>query len=189
MKVNVSIPAHDISEQDTLTIVRICIKMADSLVDYDTLNYLGKTNKNILYKREVKKSIVAWAEYVDEFSSRFLVPFMNANEEVCISLTTQFRELSDGIEFESEEITSLALVYAKCVSILTDLNTMRYTDPLIERLYVLTRRVVLNIEKYSKKLLTQEAKQGHSPKLLVKTFNLLGNKIMYRKSEEDESIQ
>lgn len=183
MKVKTTIPAQYIREQDTLTIVRICIKMSDALVDCDTLEYIAKAGNSNRYKRDVKRSISNWSKYIDEFSSRFLVPFMNANEEVCISLTTQFRDLSDGIEFDDEETTAIILTYAKCVSILKDLDSMMYSDPLIQKLWNLTRRVVAEVEKTDSVLFNLQCKTGHNTKDLIKVFDLLGNKIMYRQDE------
>jgi hypothetical protein len=169
----------NISPNDTIRIVRMCIKMSDAIIDCDTLHYLYKENKNKEYKFKLKSAIQDWASHIENFSSTFLIPFTEADESTCVDLSSHFRNISEQIVFLNEEITALVLVYSKCVSILLDIIEMRYTDAEIEKTKELSKNVVYWFEKQCKHLLSMKDSKGFGVRQIVIGMNELGKKIMY----------
>lgn len=169
----------EISSNDTIRIVRMCIKMSDAIIDCDTLHYISKQKKNTQYRFKLKKAIQDWVNHIEQFSSAFLVPFTQADEGTCVDLASHFRNVSEQIIFLDEETTALVLVYSKCVSILFDITGMEYTDAEIEKAKKLSEEVVYQFEKQCKYLLKMKDNKGFGIRQIVTGMNELGKKIMY----------
>ena len=177
---------NDIKPEDTIAIVRMCIKMSDCLNEYDDLEYLKSIKENKRYRHEIRHAINDWGKEIDLFSSKFLIPFTQSDEKTCVELTTYFRDLSDSIKFRTEEETSILLIYAKCASILIDISPMEYTDQDIQRVVKKTYAVLHTIENKWMQGIQLVTSEGYDMKQVIIGFNQLGRKIMYNEPQENE---
>ena len=175
-----------ISEKDSVTVVRIMIKLSDTLVEFDTLEYLREQKKAKHYKFEIKKRIQEWSNFNEQLSTSLLQLFQTENSQATTDLQRHFRVFSEKIHLGSDEITAMSLIYCKCVSILHDLKTLEYTDLNIHELWNLSYAVVEQFEKQCKFMTKIQDEFGNGLSQIVWGMNTLGEKIMLNEHNEDE---
>jgi len=178
-----TIKKHDIltaSYEDKIKLIRINVKMVSLLEESDSLyaKYENKTSKYIKYK--VKKPFLDYIEFVDKFNSVFMKQMGLHAEDKTIELIKMFNDASKKIDLLSEEKTELVLFYCKVSSVYDDLISMYYTDLTMEHLKELSLNVLEAIEKQFKNVLTITDPEGNGVSDITKSFNRLGNNILYK---------
>lgn len=170
-----------ITENDTISIVRIVVKCSDLLSDFDTLEeYMNdKTSKFI--RQEVKAPFKILGEYVDKFSSVFLKSFVETDDIIQMELQSIFNEFSSKIFIIDEETTAMAMLYAKSKSICDDISGMKYTDKRLQMLYKYCNDFVKIIDKKYPLTLCKTDPNGHSIEDVAVALTKLGRTIMYGK--------
>jgi hypothetical protein len=169
----------EVSPKDTIRIVRITLKCADALVDFDAVNDLIRDKKARYVKHDLKKSFAKSGHIVELFSSEFLTHFVKEDENTQMELQQIFRDFSDKIRFVNEELTALILYYAKLKSIINDISELKYNDVYID--YLLDICLTFTKELYSKykNILERTDSDGHGVPDIIDGLNKLGKTIMY----------
>lgn len=178
----------EISEKDSVTFVRIAIKLSDALVEFDTLDYMVKNKQAKYFKFGIKKDILDWVNFNEFFSTYLLALFQVENSEATVDLQRHFRVVSEQIKLIDEEITAMSLIYCKCVSIMHDLKTLEYSDLNTLALWNKGYRLIETFEKQCKFMTKIEDEFGNGLPKIIWGFNTLGNKIMIHNEKDDESI-
>jgi hypothetical protein len=155
--------AGDIETEDTIRLVRVAIKCADLLPDYDFL----------------KDLFITLGFGLDKFSSAFLKPFVEADENTQMDLQKMFRELTDKIWFINKEMTTLVTLYSKTKSIHNDLMEMEFEDGPITYIKEICNNFCKEVEKKYKSILSKTDKEGHGVADVVAAYDKLGKTIMY----------
>lgn len=176
----------EISEKDSVTIVRVMIKLSDTLVEFDTLDYLEQQKTAKYYKFEIKKRIKKWANFNESLSTSLLQLFQAENSQATTDLQRHFRVFCEKIYLGSEEVTAMSLIYCKCVSVLHDLKSLTYNDVNITELWNLSYGVVQVFEKQCKFMTKIQDEFGNGLPAIIWGFNELGNKIMLNENNENE---
>ena len=169
----------EISPEDTIRLVRVAIKCADLLPDYDVLHDLMEEKKSKYIKHEIKDLFLTLGFRLDKFSSAFLKPFVQEDQETQKELQKMFRELTDKIWFINEEMTALVTLYSKTKSIHNDLLEMDFEDGPLSYVKEICNDFCVAVEKKYKPILTKTDKQGHGVTDVVEAFSKLGKTIMY----------
>lgn len=178
----------EIKHADTIRIVRIVIKCSDLLYDFDTLEDYIKAKKSKYIKHDHKKIFFSLGEYIDKFSSCFLVPFVEDNEESQMELQKMFTEFSAKLSFKTSERTSFILLYAKIYSIVQDLNEMEYVDTMLSGLKDICDEFLEESLKKNSTILDPDGIQGEYVHAVIQALNDLGKKIMYINKEDEGRI-
>jgi hypothetical protein len=168
-----------ISPEDTIRLVRVATKCADLLTEYDALFYLMESKKSKYIKHKLKEPFVILGESLDRFSSAFLKPFIQEDENTQMDLQKMFRELTNKIWFVNEEMTNLVNFYSKTKSIFNDLSEMKYSDPTLKYIKEVCENFCTEVEKKYKAILNKEDKEGHGVADVVAAYDKLGKLIMY----------
>jgi hypothetical protein len=169
----------EINPEDSIRLVRIAIKCADLLPDYDILSELMEEKKSKYIKHELKDMFITLGFGVDKFSSAFLKPFVEADENTQKDLQQMFRELTDKIWFINKEMTTLVTLYSKTKSIHNDLMEMEFVDGPISYIKEICNDFCKEVEKKYKPILSKVDKEGHGVADVVEAFSKLGKTIMY----------
>ena len=90
--------ADDISQEDTIRLVRVAIMCADLLPDFDVINDLYVDGKSKYIKHKLKGPFEIIGTDLDVFSSPFLRAFQKEDEIAERDLQLMFREFSYSIE-------------------------------------------------------------------------------------------
>lgn len=169
----------EVSPKDTIRVVRIALKCADALVDFDVINDLIEDKKAKYVKHDLKKDFLKSGYIVELFSSEFLTHFVKEDENTQMELQQIFRDFSDKIRFVNEELTALILYYAKLKSIINDISELKYNDIYID--YLLDICLTFTKEVYSKykAILERTDAKGHGVQDIINGLNKLGKTIMY----------
>lgn len=171
--------AGDIETEDTIRLVRVAIKCADLLPDYDILFELMEEKNSKYIKHDLKDLFITLGFGLDKFSSAFLKPFVEADENTQMDLQKMFRELTDKIWFINKEMTTLVTLYSKTKSIYNDLMEMRFKDGPINYIKEICNDFCKEVEKKYKPILSKTDKEGHGVTDVVAAFDKLGKTIMY----------
>lgn len=169
----------DISKEDSIRLVRVAIKCADLLPDYDVLSELMDEKKSKYIKHEIKTVFLTLGFGLDKFSSAFLKPFVQEDEGTQLELQKMFRELTDKIWFINTEMTALVTLYSKTKSIHADLLEMEFEDGPIHYIKEICKEFCAAIEKKYKPILEKTDAEGHGVKDVVEAYSKLGKTIMY----------
>ena len=178
----------EIKHEDTIRIVRIVIKCSDLLYDFDTLEDYVKVKKSRYIKHDHKKIFFSLGEYIDKFSSCFLTPFVESNEESQMELQKMFTEFSAKISFKSNERTAFILLYAKVHSIVDDLKEMEFTDAMLSGLKKVCEDFLEESLKKNNTMLDPDGIEGSYVHEVIDALNNLGKKIMYINKEDEGRI-
>jgi|688.fasta_scaffold124117_4 hypothetical protein len=169
----------EVSPKDTIRIVRVALKCADALIDFDVVNDLIE-DKSVKYvKHGLKKDFLKSGYVVELFSSEFLTHFVKEDENTQMELQKIFREFSEKIKFMNEEMTALVLYYSKLKSIIDDLNELKYNDPYISYLLETCLLFTKHLGTKYKTILERTDREGHGVEDIIKGLNKLGKTIMY----------
>jgi len=175
----------DISQEDSIRIVRIVVKCSDLLSDYDLLaDKIEKKNAKYV-KHELKNITLELGEFVDKFSGAFLVPFVKTDDELQMELQKSFSAFSKNINVKNPELTALILLYIKCKSILDDIFEMEHADKFLGLLIEMCKLFCETVEKkyvFIKDL--KDPKSGYTVEMLANAMTELGKKIMYGEKPE-----
>lgn len=174
-----AISADEISTEDTIRLVRVSIKCADLLPDYDVLFELMEEKKSKYIKHELKKMFLTLGFGLDKFSSAFLIPFVKADENTQLDLQKMFRELTDVIWFVNKEMTNLVTLYCKTKSIHNDLMEMDFEDGPLNYIKEICNDFCEEVEKKYKSIIEKTDKEGHGVIDVIAAFDKLGKTIMY----------
>ena len=174
-----ALSADEISQDDTIRLVRISMKCADLLTDFDIVDDLYKDNKSKYIKHELKDPFEKLGAEVDSFSSAFLKPFVIADSNIQMEIQQMFRELSDSFFFKKIEMTALLLIYAKSKSIIIDINEMDFKEAPLFNIVPICNTFNDIIESKYKSMLNVKDKNGNGILYVIKEFNDLGNTIMH----------
>lgn len=174
-----------ITENDTITIVRIVIKCSDMLSDFDILEEYMNDKKSRFIRQEVKAPFKSLGEYVDKFSSAFLTSFVQTDEVIQMELQAIFNDFSSKIFIVDEETTALAMLYAKSKSICDDIRDMKYTDLRLQTLYKSCNDFVKIIDKKYPLTLTKKDPNGNTIEDVAMALTSLGRTIMYGPKPDD----
>ncbi len=174
-----AISADEISQDDTIRLVRISMKCADLLTDFDVVDDLYKENKSKYIKHEIKEPFEKLGAEVDRFSSAFLKPFVDADSKIQMEIQKIFRELSDKIFFRKIEMTALFLMYAKSKSIVNDITEMEFKDAPLFHIKTICKEFNDVMESKYKEMLKGTDKNGNGILQVIEGFDNLGKTIMH----------
>lgn len=174
-----ALSADDISRHDTIRLVRIAIKCADLLPDFDTVNYFYENKKSKYIKHEIKEPFERLGTKLDSFSSAFLRPFVVADSQTQMELQKMFRDFTNKIWFVNEEMTALVMMYAKAKSISADIAEMEFSDIPLSYIKSLCDDFSTKLEKKYKTVLQLTDKDGLGLPQIIEGFNNLGKLIMH----------
>lgn len=174
-----ALSADDISREDTIRLVRIAIKCADLLPDFDTVNYFYENKKSKYIKHEIKEPFERLGTKLDSFSSAFLTPFVVADSQTQMELQKMFRDFTNKIWFVNEEMTALVMMYAKAKSISADIAEMEFSDIPLSYIKSLCDDFSTKLEKKYKTVLQLTDKDGLGLPHIIEGFNNLGKLIMH----------
>jgi hypothetical protein len=176
-----------ITEDDTIRIVRIVIKCADLLPDYDILEgYMIDKNSKFI-RHEVKAPFKLLGSYIEKFSDAFLTSFVQADEVIQMEIQAIFNDFSSKIFILNEETTAMTMLYAKCKSICDDINEMYYTDKKLQLLQKHCLDFTKVIEKKFPLTLCKKDSNGCSIEDVAEALTKLGKTIMYS-SKDSENV-
>jgi hypothetical protein len=170
---------EDISREDTIRLVRIAIKCADLLENYDTLEWYYKEKKSKYIKHEVKKPFERLGPGLDKFSGAFLKPFVTADQNTQMELQQSFLSYSKSIWFKTEEMTALVLLYAKVSSVYADLIEMEFEDIPLSYIKTLCKEFIDAVKNKYKTVFNTTDADGNGVENIIESLNILGKKIMY----------
>lgn len=170
----------NVTHGDTIRLVRIAIKCADCLVDFDVIDDLYQEKNSKYIKHELKKVFPLFGTYIDKFSSKFLEAFVGADDESQKDLQQSFRDFSDKIWIVNEEMTALFLTYAKAKSIVIDVDEMNYTDEHLQYLKKICNEYADGVYKKYKNITQLKDGNGLGVEDIVKGMDELGKSIMYK---------
>jgi len=169
----------EISPEESIAFVRVAIKCADALVDFDVIEDLVKDKKAKYMKHNLKKYFHQSGYTIELFSSKFLENFVKTDENVQMQLQQMFREFSLKIKFLNEEMTALVLYYAKLQSIINDVEELNYSDPYTKYLVDTCREFIDSLKIKYKTVLQKTDEEGHGVQDIINGLNKLGKTIMY----------
>jgi len=169
----------EISPEDTIRVVRVALKCADALVDFDVINDLVEDKKAKYMKHDLKKPFQYSGHVIELFSSEFLKKFVQADQNTQMELQQIFREFSLKIKFMNEEMTALVLYYAKLKSILVDIHELEYNDPYISYLKKICLEFTDKLASKYSTILKRTDTDGHGVQYIINGLNKLGKTIMY----------
>jgi thiol-disulfide isomerase/thioredoxin len=170
----------NVTHNDTITLVRIAIKCADCLTDFDIIDDLYQEKESKYIKHELKKVFPVFGTYIDKFSSKFLEAFVGADDESQKDLQQSFRDFSDKIWLINEEMTALFLTYAKARSIAIDVSEMNYTDEHLQYLKKICTQYADAVGNKYKNITQLKDDGGYGVQDIVKGMDELGKSIMYK---------
>jgi len=170
----------NVTHDDTIRLVRIAIKCADCLTDFDIIDDLYQEKESKYIKHELKKIFPAFGNYIDKFSSKFLEAFVGADDESQKDLQQSFRDFSDSMWLVNEEMTALFLTYAKARSIVIDIDEMNYTDEHLQFLKEICTEYADAVSKKYKNITQLKDANGHGVQDIVRGMDELGKSIMYK---------
>ena len=168
-----------VSPKDTIRVVRIALKCADALVDFDVINDLIEDKKAKYVKHDLKDPFIKSGFTVELFSSEFLKHFVQEDENTQMELQKIFRDFSYKIKFINEELTALILYYAKLKSIIDDINELKYNDQYIDYLLKICLLFTSKVDSKYKAILDRTDAEGHGVQDIINGLNKLGKTIMY----------
>lgn len=174
-----ALSADDISREDTIRLVRIAIKCADLLPDFDEVNYLYQEGKSKYIKHEIKEPFERLGASLEKFSSAFLKPFVEADSQTQMELQQMFRDYTDRVWFVNEEMTALVMLYAKSKSISADIAEMEFKDIPLTYIKTLCDDFNKKTEIKYKGVFVMTDKDGLGLPHIIEGFNNLGKKIMH----------
>jgi hypothetical protein len=169
----------EVSPEDTIRVVRIALKCADALVDFDVINDLVEDKKAKYMKHELKKPFQYSGYTIELFSSEFLKKFVQADENIQMRLQQIFRDFSLKIKFMNDEMTALVLYYAKLKSIIDDINGLKYNDPYIGYLLKMCVEFTDRVAAKYSTVLKRTDQEGNGVQDIIDGLNKLGTTIMY----------
>ena len=170
----------NVTHDDTIRLVRIAIKCADCLTDFDIIDDLYQEKESKYIKHELKKVFPLFGTYIDKFSSKFLEAFVGADDESQKDLQQSFREFSDNMWLVNEEMTALFLTYAKARSIAIDVDEMNYTDEHLQYLKKICTQYADAVGNKYKNITQLKDDGGMGVQDIVKGMDELGKSIMYK---------
>ena len=170
----------NVTQGDALKLVRIAIKCADCLVDFDVIDDLYQEKQSKYIKHELKKVFPLFGTYIDKFSSKFLEALVETDEESQKDLQQSFREFSDKMWIVNEEMTALFLTYAKAKSIVIDIDEMNYTDEYLKYLKKICNEYADAVAKKYKNITQLKDDNGLGVEDIVKGMDQLGKSIMHK---------
>ena len=174
-----ALSADDISRDDTIRLVRIAIKCADLLPDFDIVNDLYLDGKSKYVKHEIKEPFERLGAKLDSFSSAFLKPFVEADSQTQMELQQMFRDFTNRVWFVNEEMTALAMMYAKAKSISADIAEMEFSDIPLSYIKTLCDDFAKKTETKYKGVFGMTDKDGLGLPHIIEGLNNLGKKIMH----------
>lgn len=174
----------EISQKDTIIIVRVVTKCSDLLSDFDTLEEFVKSKKAKYIKHELKPIFFELGNYIDRFSSCFLKPFVEHDDESQMELQSMFNDFNKGVYVDNIEKTAFILLYAKVYSILNDLLEMEYTDAMLEGLKEICKDFLDKAYKKHIAIFNILYKNENLTISIIKALDDLGKKIMYNKEDD-----
>lgn len=174
-----NISADEISQDDTIRLVRVATKCADLLIDFDVINDLYLEKKSKYIKHNLKKPFELIGFELDKFSSAFLKPFVKADQLSQMELQKMFRELTLNIYFINDEFTALTTMYSKVVSISNDIAEMEFNDHVISYIKETCDTFSKAVEIKYKGLFAKKDKHGKGVSDIIKAYDKLGKTIMH----------
>lgn len=170
----------NVTKGDTIRLVRIALKCADCLIDFDIVDDLYQEKKSKYIKHELKEIFPLFGNYIDKFSSEFLKAFVGADQEIQKDLQLSFREFSDKIWLVNEEMTALFLTYAKARSIANDVKEMNYTDVHLQYLEKICTEYADNVSKKYKNITQMRDSNNLGVEHIVEGLDKLGKSIIHK---------
>jgi hypothetical protein len=168
-----------ISPEDTIRFVRIALKCADAIVDFDVIFDLIEDKKAKYVKHELKKPFIKTGSTIEIFSSDFLRNFVKADDKLQMELQKIFRDFSLKIKFINEEMLALILYYSKLKSITNDINEITYRDPYLSYLLETCSEFTELVETKYSTILKRTDSEGHGVQDIINGLDKLGKTIMY----------
>jgi len=186
MTVNVKEIAN-ISDKDTLNVVRMCILCADILRDYNEIENLVEEKQAKHFKQTYKKDLIEFMKCVEEVSTPLLTNMVQHDDMLVVNLQKTFTDVSSKIFFVNKEITSMQLIAAKAVCLYNIIKRLDYNSPDFEKLSNLSHRLVVTYSKQHNKfyMLTDEYQHG-LPSIALAMFNL-SDKILFKPNTEEDA--
>lgn len=174
----------EVSKNDALIIVRVVTKCSDLLSDFDTLEEFVKSKKAKYIKHELKPIFFELGNYIDRFSSCFLKPFVEHDDNAQMELQSMFNDFNKGIHIDNVEKTAFVLLYTKVYSILNDLSEMDYNDHMLTGLKEVCEKFIETSYKKHFGIFNIIHKDENLAVTMITALDNLGKKIMYSKKDE-----